>query len=86
MYPAYKIVAEAQGEKGAETSFTWALEAEKIHASLYQKAKQAVDRGEDVDLAPVQICEACGYTVEGDAPERCPICKAPKEKFKSFED
>ncbi len=84
MYPAYKTVAQAQGEKGAEDSFTWALEAEKIHVSLYQKAKQSVDRGVDIDLKPVQICEVCGYTVEGDAPERCPICGARKERFKSF--
>ena len=84
MYPAYKTVAEFQGEKGAEISFTWALEAEKIHASLYQKAKQAVDGGEDVDLGPIQICQVCGYTVEGDAPERCPICKALKQRFKTF--
>jgi len=84
MYPAYKTVAVAQGEKSAETSFTWALEAEKIHVGLYQKAKQAVDRGEDVDLRSIQICQVCGYTVEGDAPERCPICKALKDKFKSF--
>jgi len=74
MYPAYKTVAELQGERGAEVSFTWTLGAEKIHASLYQKAKQAVDGGEDVDLGPIQICQVCGYTVEGDAPER----------FKSF--
>jgi len=50
MYPAYKKVAESQEEKAAETSFTWALEAEKFHASFYQKAKQAVDLGEDVNL------------------------------------
>ncbi|MFQ5837045.1 MAG: rubrerythrin family protein [Candidatus Bathyarchaeia archaeon] len=84
MYPAYKAVAKAQGEKSAEQSFTWALEAEKIHAGLYQKAKQAVDRGEDVDLGPIRICQVCGYTVEGDAPDRCPICNSLKDKFKSF--
>ena len=84
MYPAYRAVAELQGEKGAETSFTWALEAEKVHASLFQKAKEAVDGGEDVDLGPIQICGCCGYTVEGDAPERCPICKALRERFRSF--
>ena len=49
-----------------------------------RKAKQAVDRGEDVDLGSIQICQVCGYTVEGDAPERCPICKALREEFKSF--
>ncbi len=84
MYPAYKKIAEFQGEKGAEISFTWALQAEKIHASLYEKAKQTVDNGEDIDLDEMQICQVCGYTVEGDAPEQCPICNAPKERFKSF--
>jgi len=84
MYPAYKHVAESQGEKGAQISFTWALEAEKIHVGLYQKAKRAVDQGEDVSLGPIQICQICGYTAEGDAPERCPICNAKKERFKTF--
>ncbi len=28
------------------------------------------------------VCSVCGYVHEGDsAPEACPICKAPKEKF-----
>jgi rubrerythrin len=84
MYPAYIEVARAQAERGAEISFTWAWEAEKIHASLFQQAKQAVDEGRDVDLGPVQVCVVCGYTVEGDAPERCPICNATKERFNTY--
>jgi rubrerythrin len=84
MYPAYKAVAQFQGEKAAETTFTWALEAERIHLSLYMKAKQAVDQGKDVALGPVQICSTCGYTVEGDAPDKCPICGAARDKFKTF--
>ena len=28
------------------------------------------------------VCSVCGYVHEGDsAPDLCPICKAPKEKF-----
>jgi len=84
MYPVYIAVATSQSEKGTEVSFTWAFEAEKIHAGLYQKAKQAVDEEEDVDLGPIQICSVSGYTVEGAAPERCPICKALKEQFGQF--
>ena len=84
MYPVYKKVAEFQGEKGAEASFNWAWEAEKIHASLYREAKQAVDRGKDVDLGSIQICSVCGYTVEGEAPDRCPICNALRNRFKTF--
>jgi len=84
MYSVYKAVAQFQEEKAAETSFTWALEAEKIHVSLYKKAKQAVDQGKDVTLGPVQICSVCGYTVEGDAPDKCPICGASRDKFQTF--
>lgn len=29
------------------------------------------------------VCTVCGYVYEGDAaPESCPVCKAPAEKFK----
>lgn len=84
MYPAYDAVAKLQKEKGAESSIHFALEAEKIHAAMYQTAKQAVATGQDVDLGTVQICEVCGYTTEGDAPDVCPICGAPKGKFRSF--
>ena len=84
MYPAYDAVAKLQGEQGAVTSIYGALEAEKIHASMYQKAKQTVEAGQDVDLGTVQICGVCGYTVEGDAPDTCPMCGAPKKKFRSF--
>ena len=28
------------------------------------------------------VCSVCGYVYEGDAaPERCPVCKAPADKF-----
>jgi len=84
MYPAYKAVAKLQEEKGAHRSSDWALQAEKVHASMYQKAKQAVERKEDITLESVFICESCGYTVEGSAPDRCPICGASKEKFRRF--
>ena len=33
------------------------------------------------------ICTVCGYVYEGDeAPERCPICKAPASKFKEVDE
>ena len=31
------------------------------------------------------VCTVCGYIHEGtEAPEVCPLCKAPKSKFKEF--
>lgn len=84
MYPAYIRVAEEQQEKGAETVTKWALEAEKVHAGLYRKAKQAVEKEEDLEFKPIHVCQVCGFTVEGEAPELCPVCGSPKEKFTRF--
>jgi len=84
MYPAYLSVAQLQEEKGAERAFHYALEAEKIHAAMYQKAREAALAGKDVQIGRIHICPVCGYTVEGEAPERCPICQAPRAKFKQF--
>jgi rubrerythrin len=85
MYPAYMAVAKFQEERSAEISFTWAWEAEKTHAAFFTRAKQAVDQGHDVWLQAIQVCEVCGYTVEGDAPDRCPICQAVKDRFRAYE-
>ncbi len=84
MYPAYLEVARAQKEYGAEITFLYALEAEKTHIDFFKKAKKEVDLGRDVELGQIGICEICGYTIEGDLPEECPICKAKKDKFKLF--
>jgi rubrerythrin len=84
MYPAYLGTAKQQKERGAQLSFHYALAAEKIHAEMYTKAKECVDGGGDVQLGPVQVCEVCGYTAEGDIPEKCPICAAKEDKFRTF--
>lgn len=84
MYPAYHAVAEIQGEKGAVRSTHYALEAERIHAAMYATARESALAGKDVKVGKVSVCAVCGHTVEGEAPERCPICQAPRAKFKVF--
>lgn len=84
MYPAYLAVAREQGEKPAERTMHWALEAEKIHQAMYGEAKAAVDKGVDIQIGEIWICGMCGYTVEGEPPDKCPICGARREQFKSF--
>nr|HID14511.1 rubrerythrin family protein [Anaerolineae bacterium] len=84
MYPAFQAVAELQEEKAALRSNTWALEAEKVHAGMYERARQAVLAGTDAEVGDVYICEMCGWTVEGEPPDRCPLCGAKREKFRKF--
>ena len=84
MYPAYVVVAQAQGEKTAEKFFNWASAAEKVHAGVYRGALSAVASGRDIDFVPIHVCPFCGFTMEGDAPDKCPLCGTPKDKFLTF--
>lgn len=86
MYPTYVAIAEFHKDESAEKTFRWALEAEKIHAELYRKAKEYVDKGEDMPLeGKVWICPVCGHThVGSEAPERCPVCGVARDKYIGF--
>ena len=81
MYPEFLKTAEAEGNKRATISFKNALEVEEIHYGLYSEALEAVKAGNDLPEAEIHVCAICGNTVHGDAPDRCPVCKAPKAKF-----
>lgn len=83
MYPAYNAVAKLQDERGAERTTEWALQAEKIHAAMYQRARQAVESGRDMPLGAIYVCSLCGYTSEEEF-DRCPICGATKDKIRKF--
>jgi rubrerythrin len=85
MYPAYMQIAEFQDEKGAFRSFEWSYKTEKMHKAMFENAKRAVETKKDIELGPVRICEVCGYTLEGDAPDTCPVCGAGKDEFVAFE-
>jgi rubrerythrin len=84
MYPVYNETARMQGEKEAQTSTHYALEAEKIHAQMYKKALELVNSGKDYEAEKIYICSVCGYTTEDVAPEKCPVCGASKSAFVEF--
>lgn len=84
MYPAYIAVAQSQGEKIAETWLNAALQAEIVHRGVYQAASKAVASGKDAASKPIHVCSMCGFTMEGDAPDKCPVCGAPRDKFVTF--
>jgi rubrerythrin len=55
---------------------------EKIHAALYQKMLESLGKTPDADY---WVCQVCGMTVEGEAPDECPVCKAKKQAFKKVD-
>ena len=84
MYPVYLNAAQFQGEKGAERSCHFALEAEKTHATLFKGDQDAAKEGKDVEYSDVFVCEICGHTVNDKTEDFCPICGAKKEKYHKF--
>ena len=82
MYPQMIADAQAEGNTGALKSFNYANEVEKVHAALYQKALDSLAKGGDTDY---YVCSVCGYTVEGSAPDTCPVCGSKKQAFMKAE-
>ena len=80
MYPPMVELAEADGHK-AKTMFKFAVDAERVHAEIYQKALEAVKKGVDLDTSDFYLCTVCGYIEVGSAPEKCPVCGALKKIF-----
>lgn len=82
MYPGMIERAEQEGNGAAVDSFRYANAVEKIHAGLYKKALDNLGENQEVDY---YVCQYCGNTVEGEPPDKCPICGAPKKMFKKID-
>ncbi|MDD3777716.1 MAG: rubrerythrin family protein [Actinomycetota bacterium] len=82
MYPPMIEQARQEGENEAMASFNYANKVEKVHAQLYRKYLDNLGNNEDTDIF---VCQFCGNTVEGEAPDKCPVCGKPREIFKKIE-
>ena len=78
MYPGMIEAAKEEGHKAALRSFSYANEVERIHANLYQKALKNLENPTETDY---HVCSVCGYTCEGEAPGKCPVCGATSQAF-----
>ncbi|MDR2181070.1 MAG: metallophosphoesterase [Treponema sp.] len=74
--------AQAVGAGLAAYAFTDALEAEKIHQGLFEKALSAITAGRDIPESNYWTCGSCGYTFSSAChPGICPVCGAPFDKI-----
>ena len=81
MYPEYLNMAKNEGNQQATWSFDVANKVEKVHAALFSKTIEALKMGKKLTTVDYYVCGVCGNTVEGEAPDKCPICGAPKTRF-----
>ena len=80
-YPVLIKDAEDEGEDAAALAFSHARDAESYHAKLYERAIYHVIKAQ---VQAYHICQVCGYITEKAIPDACPVCGAPKEKFKTL--
>lgn len=81
-YPEFIKDAEEEGEKSIAIAFSQSRDAETYHAKLYERAIYHVIKDA---VTTYHICQVCGYVSDNKLPDKCPVCGAPKEKFKSVE-
>ena len=79
-YPEFIKQAQDDGEQAAAMVFTHARDAEAHHAKLYEPAIYHFITNDTTDY---HVCQVCGYVTEKKAPKKCPVCGAPREKFKA---
>jgi rubrerythrin len=83
MYPGMIAAAKDAGHKEAERSFNFANEVEKVHHALYEKALKSLE--EKLKAVDMYICPVCGYTVENEPPDNCPVCGAKGKTFRKID-
>lgn len=79
MYP--KFLAEVGEDALARATFQNAKAVEEIHHDLYAKALASLQAGTDLPAQEISVCEVCGNTVYGAAPDTCAICGVDRTRF-----
>lgn len=84
LIPAAMQTAQEAGDRGAQRALTWGERVTLMTQSLldrYKKEGTAMLRG-----MQIYVCTVCGFISIGRAaPERCPVCKAPADRFCTVE-
>jgi rubrerythrin len=85
MYPGFIDQAKTETNNPAERSFNYANQVERVHHGLYEQALKDLQAGKSMANHPYFVCQVCGHTVLGEAPDKCPICNALKTAFKKID-
>jgi rubrerythrin len=78
-YPQFIREANEEGNTSVATVLGYSRDVEKGHAKLYKKAQAHMMAEEETEY---YVCQVCGHVSDGFLPDECPICGAPKEKFR----
>ncbi|MDH3328228.1 MAG: hypothetical protein OEM01_03255 [Desulfobulbaceae bacterium] len=78
-YNAMLTEAEKDEAKALETGFRHSTAVQQRNLDLHsQLDKQSRD-------TEYYVCDFCGYVATDEPPDNCPVCTAPKNRFKKIE-
>lgn len=78
-YPQFIREANEEENAAVATIFGYSRDVERGHAKLYEKALEHMLGDVDTEY---YVCGVCGYVSDGELPDQCPICGAPRERFR----
>jgi len=85
VYPPFIQQAEDEKQERASTTFQHAEKVERVHHQIFEKALEAVKKGQHIEDQPYYVCQVCGNTIGGQPPDKCLVCGAAKSKFRLIE-
>jgi rubrerythrin len=81
MYPEVMADAAAEGNDDVAQYVKYVAAVEQEHSALYKSMADNLGNAEETAYF---ICGYCGHVHVGEAPEKCPVCGAPKAKFREI--
>jgi rubrerythrin len=85
IYPVFIEIAKEERNDRADRTFALAEAVEKLHHAMFEAALAEVKEGKKPADTAYYVCQFCGNTVPGSAPDRCSVCGAPKDRFKKVD-
>ncbi len=79
-YPQFVREANEEDNTAVARIFSYSRDVEAGHARLYKKALEHMVGERETKY---YVCSVCGYVSDGELPDQCPICGAPREKFRT---
>jgi rubrerythrin len=84
IYPAFIYQAKSDRNESARITFEYALQAEKGHNEIFEKALRTFKDGQPIVMEKYFCCSVCGNLFSGSAPIKCNVCGNTAEKIKEI--
>jgi rubrerythrin len=61
------------------------LSSQKMRVNMKNGSLMKKARAGNKAAGVYRVCSFCGYVHEGEPPEKCPVCQAPRKRFREVE-